>query len=344
MLKLSKSRGALLVIGLLVVPVYLIAETIVTGSGGSFPAPVYAMWLKTYQQAHPDAKLEYQPIGSGGGIRLIMEGRSDFGGSDAPMTDKQMQDYKAKHGYDILHFPTVIGAAVPVYNIPGSPELNFTPEALAGIYLGTITKWNDPSIRDANPKANLPGNNIIVVHRSDGSGTSYIWADYLGKVSDAWRTKYGKGTSINWPVGIGARGNEGVADLVQRTQFTLGYVELSYALQKHMVFGLVRNAAGNFIKADLASVTAAAADTSQGIPEDFRMSVTNAGGKDAYPISSFSWLLIPAKIEDAGKKKAVVDFLTWALKDGQKLTQDLVYARVPDRVVSKELAAISKIQ
>jgi phosphate transport system substrate-binding protein len=344
MTKLAKVCRALLTASLLAWPAWSIAETIVTGAGASFPAPVYSMWLKAYQKIRPGAQFDYQAVGSGSGIRNIMEGKIDYGASDAPMTDKQMQDFKDKHGYGILHFPTVIGAAVPAYNVAGASDLNFTPDILAGIYLGRITKWNDPLLHEANPTANLPASDIIVTHRSDGSGTTYIWTDYLSKISDVWKSKAGKGLSVNWPVGIGARGNDGVADLIQRTPYALGYVELSYALQKHLAFGRVRNAAGVFIKADLASVTAAAADTSQSIPDDFRMSVTNASGKDAFPIASFSWLLIPSKIQDAEKKKAVVDFLTWSLKDGQSLTQDLVYARLPERVVSKELAAISKIQ
>jgi phosphate transport system substrate-binding protein len=226
--------------------------------------------------------------------------------------------------------------------LPGSPELNFTAETLAGIYLGRITKWDDPMLREANPKVNLPSVAIVVLHRSEGSGTTYVWSDYLSKVSDAWKSKVGRGFSVNWPVGISARGNDGVSDMIARTANSLGYVELSYALQKQLTYGRVRNAAGNFVKADLASVAAGAAERQ--MSEDFRISITNTPGKDAYPISSFSWLLVPATIQNPNKRKAIVDFLTWALTDGQNLTQQLAYARLPAGVASKELAAVSKIQ
>lgn len=336
--------GVLLAIGLLAGPAWSIGQTLLHGAGSTFAAPMYSSWLDAYRKIRADVQISYQAIGSGGGIRQIMEGGVDFGASDAPMTDKQMQEYKDVHGFRILHFPTVIGADVPAYNLPGAPELNFTPEILAGIYLGRITVWNDPMLHEANPKVNLPPNRIMVLHRSDGSGTTYVWADYLSKVSEDWKNKVAKGTSINWPVGLGARGNGGVSELIAKSPNSLGYVELSYAIQKHLAYGRVRNASGNFIKADLASVTAAAADVSQNVSDDFRFSITNAAGKDAYPISSFSWLLVPAKIPDANKKKAVVDFLSWALADGQKLTEQLTYARLPERVLSKELGAISKIQ
>lgn len=331
-------------LGLLAVPVWSISQTLVNGAGSTFAAPMYSTWLSAYQKLHPDVQINYQAIGSGGGVRQIMEGKVDFGASDGPMTDKQIQEYKDGHGFGILHFPAVLGADVPAYNVPGVGELNFTPDLLAGIYLGKITKWNDPMLHEANPKANLPSNDIVVVHRSDGSGTTYVWADYLSKVSEAWRNKVAKGFSVNWPVGLAARGNDGVSGLIEKTPYSLGYVELSYALQKQLTYGRVRNASGNFIKADLVSVAAAAVEASKDLPEDFRISITNAPGKDAFPISSFSWLLIPSKIQDAGKRKAVIDFLTWALTDGQKLTQELVYARLPERVVSRELAAISRIQ
>jgi len=336
--------SVVLAAGLLAAPAWSIGQTLLNGAGSTFAAPVYSNWVDAYRKIHADIQITYHAIGSGGGIRQIMEGGVDFGASDAPMTDKQMQDYKDAHGFKILHFPTVIGADVPAYNLPGAPEVNFTPEILAGIYLGRITMWNDPMLQEANPKANLPANRIMVLHRSDGSGTTYIWADYLSKVSEDWKNKAGKGTSINWPVGLSARGNDGVSELIAKTPNSLGYVELSYAIQKHLAYGRVRNASGNFIKADLASVTAAAADASQNLSDDFRFSITNAAGKDAYPIASFSWLLVPAKIPDAGKRKAVVDFLSWALADGQGLTQQLMYARLPERVVSKELGAVSKIQ
>jgi len=256
------------------------------------------------------------------------------------MTDDQLKQAKTK----ILHFPTVMGAVVPTYNIPGiSQELNFTPEALAGIYLGNITKWNDPAIANANKGVNLPDTDIIVVHRSDGSGTTYIFVDYLSKVSEDWKTKVGKNTSVNWPVGLGGKGNEGVAGLVKQQPGALGYVELIYAIQNNMPYGKVRNSSGVFVKADLASVTAAAAGAAKSMPDDFRVSITNAPGKAAYPISSFTWLLVPDKIEDGGKKKAIVDFLHWMLKDGQTLVEGLNYAKLPKEVVAKETKAISQV-
>lgn len=273
-----------------------------------------------------------------------MESSIDFGASDAPLSDKQAQEYKNTHGFGILHFPTVLGADVPAYNVPGIAEINFTPEILAGIYLGKITKWNDALLRQANPTANLPSNDIMVLHRSDGSGTTYVWADYLSKVNDEWKKNIGKGTSINWPIGLSARGNDGVSALIEKTAYSLGYVELSYALQRGLTYGRVRNASGNFVKADLTSVTAAAAAVASDMPDDFRVSITDASGENAYPVSSFTWLLIPAKIPDASKKKAIVDFLTWALNDGQRLSQQMVYAALPAQVVSKELKAISRIQ
>ena len=228
------------------------------------------------------------------GIKQVTEGTVDFGASDGPMNDDQLKAYQDKHGFGILHFPTVLGADVPTYNIPGvNAELNFTPDALAGIFLGKITKWNDPTIAGANKGVNLPANDIVVVHRSDGSGTTYIWTDYLSKVSDDWKNKVGKGTSVNWPVGLGGKGNEGVAGLIKQTPNSIGYVELIYAIQNNMPYGTVKNSSGNFVKADLASVTAAAAGAAKDMPADFRVSITNAPGKTAYPISSFTWLLIP---------------------------------------------------
>ena len=237
-----------------------------------------------YHKLHPELNFNYQSIGSGGGIRQILAGTVDFGASDGPMTDEQLGQAKTK----ILHFPTVLGANVPTYNIPGiSQELNFTPEALAGIYLGKITKWNDPAIANANKGVNLPDSDIIVVHRSDGSGTTYIWVDYLSKVSEEWKTKVGKNTSVNWPVGLGGKGNEGVSGLVKQTPGAIGYVELIYAIQNNMPYGKVRNSSGVFVKADLASVTAAAAGAAKSMPDDFRVSITNAPGKTAYPDIQF---------------------------------------------------------
>jgi phosphate transport system substrate-binding protein len=261
------------------------------------------------------------------------------------MNDEQMKAYQDKHGSAILHFPTVLGADVPTYNIPGvSATLNFTPEALAGIFLGRITKWNDPAIAAANKGVNLPNSDIVVVHRSDGSGTTYIWTDYLSKVSDDWKNKVGKGTSINWPVGLGGKGNEGVTGLIKQTPNSMGYVELIYAAQNNIPYGSVKNASGAFVKADLAGVSAAAAGAAKTMPDDFRVSITNAPGKGAYPISSFTWLLIPAKFSDAAKRDAMKDFIKWAVTDGQSAVEALSYAKLPKEVVAKELKAIGQIQ
>jgi phosphate transport system substrate-binding protein len=315
-------------------------ETLINGAGATFPYPIYSKWFDEYHKLHPDMQFNYQSIGSGGGIRQITAGTVDFGATDGPMTDEQLGQAKTK----ILHFPTVMGADVPTYNIPGvNQELNFTPAALAGIFLGKITKWNDPAITSANKGVKLPDLDIVVVHRSDGSGTTYIWVDYLSKISEEWKTKVGKNTSVNWPVGLGGKGNEGVSGLVKQTPGAIGYVELIYAIQNHMPYGKVQNAAGAFVKADLASVTAAAAGAAKAMPDDFRVSITNAPGKAAYPISSFTWLLVPTKIDDPVKKKAIVDFLRWMLTQGQGMTEALSYAKLPKEVVAKETKAIAQV-
>jgi phosphate transport system substrate-binding protein len=313
---------------------------LVNGAGATFPYPIYSKWFDEYHKLHPEIEFNYQSIGSGGGIRQVLAGTVDFGATDGPMKDEQLAKAKSK----ILHFPTVMGAVVPTYNIPGvNQELNFTPEALAGIYLGKITKWNDPAIAGPNKGVNLPDTDIVVVHRSDGSGTTYIFVDFLSKVSEEWHTKVGKDTSVNWPVGLGGKGNEGVAGLVKQQEGAIGYVELIYAIQNNMPYGKVKNAAGNFVKADLAGVTAAAAGAAKSMPEDFRVSITNGPGKATYPISSFTWLLVPSKIDDPAKKKAIVDFLHWMLKDGQGMVESLNYAKLPKEVVSKESKAISQV-
>ena len=339
-----KIAGTVLAAVALAGPVWSAGGAIVNGAGATFPAPIYSAWLKAYQKLHPDVQINYLAVGSGSGIREILEGKVDFGASDGPLSDKQLQAFKDSHGFPVLHFPTVLGAAVPAYNLPGAPELNFTPEILAGIYLGRIATWNDPLLVQANPKAKLPSNRILVLHRSEGSGTTYVWTDYLCKVSGEWQSKVGKGTSVNWPVGLAARGNDGVSELISKTPYSLGYVELSYALQKKLSYGRIRNTAGNFVKADLSSVAAAAAAASESLPDDFRISITNPPGKDAYPVSSFTWLLVPSRIQDPAKRKAIVDFLSWALTDGQSLTEQLTYARLPERVASRELKALARIQ
>lgn len=313
----------------------------INGAGATFPYPIYSKWFDEYHKLHPDIEFNYQSIGSGGGIRQLLSGTVDFGASDVPMTDEQLQQAKTA----VLHFPTVLGAAVSTYNIPGiTEELNFTPEALAGIFLGKITKWNDPELTKPNPKVKLPAEDIVVVHRAEGSGTTYIWTDYLSKISEEWKIKVGKNASVNWPVGLGGKGNEGVTGQIKNTPNSIGYVELIYAIQNHMPYGRVKNSSGVFVKADLASVTAAAAGAAKEMPDDFRVSITNAPGKAAYPISSFTWLLIPAKIDDGNKKQAITQFLRWMMTDGQKFCNDLAYAELPKPVVAKEMKAISKIQ
>jgi phosphate transport system substrate-binding protein len=317
----------------------------ITGAGATFPYPMYSKWFDEYHKKNTNLEINYQSIGSGGGIKQVTEGTVDFGATDGPMNDEQIKTYQDKHGFAILHFPTVLGADVPTYNIPGvDVELSFTQEAIAGIFLGTITKWNDPAITGSNKGVSLPANDIVVVHRSEGSGTTYIWTDYLSKISDEWKTKVGKGASVNWPVGLGGKGNEGVTGTVKNTPNSIGYVELIYAIQNKMPYGRVKNSSGAFVKADLASVTAAAAAAVKSMPDDFRVSITDAPGKTAYPISSFTWLLVPAKFSDVNKRDAIKGFVKWMLADGQNYTEALSYAKLPKEVVAKELKAIDKIQ
>ncbi len=290
---------------------------------------------------HSDIQFNYQSIGSGGGIRQVLAGTVDFGASDGPMTDEQLAQAKTK----ILHVPTVLGAVVPAYNVSGiSAELKFTPEVLAGIFMGRITNWNDKAIASANPGVTFPKDEpIVVIHRSDGSGTTFIFTDYLSKVSPEWQGQVGKGTSVKWPVGLGGKGNEGVAGMIRQMQGSIGYIELIYAVQNKIPYGTVKNAAGNFVKASLDSVTAAAASV-KNMPADFRVSITNAPGKDAYPISSFTWLLIPAQSKDAAKGKIIADFLNWMVDDGQKMTAELTYAPLPESVVAKVKAEIKQVR
>jgi phosphate transport system substrate-binding protein len=319
-----------------------LAQINVTGAGATFPNPMYSKWFNEYHKQFPNIQINYQPIGSGGGIKQVTEATVDFGASDGPMTDDQIKEFKVKRGTNILHFPTVLGADVPTYNIPGvTAELNFTPEALAGIFLGKITKWNDAAIAGPNPGVKLPASDIVVVHRSDGSGTTYVWTDYLSKVSPEWNAKVGKGTSVNWPVGLGGKGNEGVAGQVKLTQNSIGYVELIYAKQNKMSYGKVKNRSGAFIKAELASVSAAADGVT--IPDDFRVSITDSPAKTAYPVSSFTWLLIPEEIKDKQKLKVIQDFLKWMLGPGQKMTETLDFAPLPAPVVAKETKALAKV-
>jgi phosphate transport system substrate-binding protein len=301
---------------------------------------MYSKWFSEYHKAHPDIEINYQSIGSGGGIRQVLSGTVDFGASDGPMSDEQLAQYK---GGKLFHIPTVLGAVVPAYNVPGvNSELKFTPEALAGIFLGKITSWNDPALVKANPGVNLPNQPIIVVHRSDGSGTTYIFTDYLSKVSSDWAASAGKNTSVKWPVGLGGKGNEGVAGMIRQMQGGIGYIELIYAVQNKIQYGVVKNSSGNFVKASLESVTAAAASVPK-MPADFRVSITNAPGKDAYPISSFTWLLIPQQSKDPAKGKILNGFLNWMLDDGEKMTADLTYAPLPESVVAKVRDTVKQV-
>jgi phosphate transport system substrate-binding protein len=318
------------------------AQTVrINGAGATFPYPIYSKWFSEYNKLHPNIQINYQSIGSGGGIRQITNQTVFFGASDGPMTNEQLQAAPGK----ILHFPTVLGADVPVYNIPGlTVELKFSGPLLADIFLGKVTKWNDAAIAKLNPGVNLPGTDITVVHRSDGSGTTYIWVDYLSKVSPEWMKKVGVATSVNWPVGLGGKGNEGVAGLVTQTPGSIGYVELIYALQNKIRYGSVQNMAGEFTKASEQSVTAAAAAAANNMPADFRVSITNAAGKGVYPISSFTWLLLYENPKDKGQGKVMVDFMKWMLSDGQKFAGGLGYAPLPDPVIKLELAALNKIK
>ena len=335
---LIRSFGALA----LVLP--LSAQIGLTGAGATFPAPIYQKWFSSYQSVG-NVQINYQPIGSGGGIKSITEGTVDFGASDAALTDAQLAAYKTKNNnHDLLMFPTVLGAVVPAYNIPGvSGQLNFTPEALAGIYLGTIKKWNDPRIAKANPKISLPDKEVLVIHRSEGSGTTYCWTDYLSKVSSEWKSKVGTNASVDWPTGIGAKGNDGVAGLLKQQEGSIGYVELIYAVKNQMPYGKVKNKAGEFVKGELKSVTAAAANVKE-MPADFRVSITDAPGAGAYPISTFTWLLIPSQYGDSSKAKAVKGFLTWAITKGQDQVESLEYAKLPKAVVAQEEKQIAKIR
>lgn len=315
-------------------------EIRLTGAGATFPNPIYQKWFNEYNKAHAGVRFDYQSIGSGAGIRQLSEGTVDFGGSDAPMKD---EDLKAVSG-EILHIPTVLGADVITYNLPGvSSELKLTPETVAGIFLGSIKNWNDPQIVQSNPGVNLPSAEITVIRRSDGSGTTFVFTDYLSKVSPAWADKVGAGTSVNWPVGNGAKGNEGVMGQVKQTPNSIGYVELIYAEQNKLPYASVRNAAGEFVRPELASITSAASGVASQMPEDLRVSITNAPGVAAYPISSFTYLLVYREQKDQAKGKALVDFLWWAIHDGESMAKNLLYAPLPQEVVKKAEQKIDSI-
>jgi phosphate transport system substrate-binding protein len=310
-----------------------------TGAGATFPNPIYSKWFSEYAGAHPGVEINYQPIGSGGGIRQVTAGLVDFGASDGPMTDEQLASSKVK----LIHIPTVLGAAVPIFNVPGVNDIRFSPDVLADIFLGKITTWNDGRIAKDNPGVNLPGQKIIVVHRSDGSGTTYIFTDYLSKVSNEWANGPGKSQSPSWPVGVGGKGSDGVAGLVRQLPGAIGYVELLYALQNKISFGQVKNSSGNWVKASIAGVTEAAASVKQ-MPADYRVSITNAPGANAYPISSFTWLLVPVKSADPAKGKVLKDMLSWIVNSGQSEVESLSYAPLPKSVADKVLKTVYTLQ
>ena len=317
----------------------LLGQTTLNGAGATFPYPIYSKWFSEYNKIHSDVRINYQSIGSGGGINQLKAGTVDFGASDMPLDDAKAKQIPQA----FVQLPTVIGSVVPSYHIGGvNAELKFTPQTLAGIFLGKITNWNDKALASSNPGVNLPDKPIVVIHRSDGSGTTFVWTDYLSKVSPEWKSSVGSNTSVNWPVGLGGKGNEGVAGLVRQMDGALGYVELIYAMQNNIPFGSVQNSSGNFVKASLQSTTAAAA-AAKFKPGDFRVSITNATAKDAYPISSFTYLLIPTQWKDANKGKIMVDFLNWMLGSGQQMVEQLYYAKLPQNLVGMEKETTQKI-
>ena len=320
----------------------LTAQTMrINGAGATFPAPIYTKWFSEYNKLHKDVEINYQPIGSGGGIRQATEHTVFFGASDGPMNDEQIKGAPGP----ILHLPTVLGGVVPIYNIPGvTAPLKFSGKVLADIIMGKVTKWNDASIAALNPGVSLPATDITVAHRSDGSGTTYIFVDYLSKVSPEFKDKVGVNTSVNWPVGVGGKGNEGVAGLVKQTPGSIGYVELIYAIQNKIAFGSVQSHDGEFLQASLDSVTAAASGAAKSMPADFRVSITNAPGKGAYPISSFTWLLFYEAPTDKARARIMVDFMKWALTDGQKYCAELGYSPLPKEVVALEMEALKRIK
>jgi phosphate transport system substrate-binding protein len=341
MKSIHKSLAVAATVMLLAVGVAAQQTVQINGAGATFPYPIYSKWFSEYNKLHPNVQINYQSIGSGGGIRQVTNQTVFFGATDGPMTNEQLIAAPGK----LLHFPTVLGAVVPVYNIPGvNAELKFTGAVLADIFLGKITKWNDSAIMKLNDGVKLPSSDITVVHRSDGSGTSYIWVDYLAKVSPEWLKKVGVATAVNWPTGVGGKGNEGVSGLVTQTPGSIGYVELIYALQNKISYGSVQNKAGEFLRGSVESVTAAAAAAASKMPADFRVSITNAEGNGVYPISSFTWILLYESPKDKGQAKTMMDFTKWALTDGQKFCAELGYAPLPAEVVKLEMAALAKMK
>jgi len=335
MTKLPRILGLTIALGL---SASASAQMMINGAGATFPYPIYSKWFDEYAKVDPSVRFNYQSIGSGGGQKQILAQTVDFGASDGPMSD----DNLAKAPGKLLHIPTVAGADVVAYNLPGNPALKLDADTIAGIFLGQVKKWNDPKIAASNPGVKLPDQEIVVVHRSDGSGTTYIWTDYLSKISPEWKTKVGTNTSVNWPTGIGGKGNEGVAGQIKQTPGALGYVELIYAVQNKMPYADVKNSAGEFVTPTLESTTAALATAE--IPDDFRFSMTNAPGKDAYPICGATWLLIYQQQKDPAKGKKLVEFLKWAIKDGEKMAKDLNYASLPESVQQRILKRIDEIK
>lgn len=340
----ARRRIAAIALSTVTIVFPLSAQTSLTGAGATFPAPIYQKWFADYQSVG-NAQINYQANGSGGGIKAVTDGTADFGASDMPLSDEQLKVFKDKNGHGVLLFPTVLGAVVPVYSVRGvNSELSFPRTVLADIFLGKVTTWNDPALMKANPGVKLPSDKIVVVHRSDASGTSFCFTDFLSKVSPAWTEKVGKpNTSVEWPTGLGAKGNDGVAGLIKQQTGSIGYVELIYAVKNKLTYGKVQNKAGQYVKADLTSVTAAAASM-KAMPADFRVSITDADGKGAYPISTFTWLLVPEQISDASKKTALVGFLKWAITKGQDEVEGLDYAKLPKAVAIKEEKQIAMIK
>ncbi len=314
------------------------AQMMINGAGATFPYPIYSKWFDDYAKVDPSVRFNYQSIGSGGGQKQILAQTVDFGASDGPMSDENLSKAPGK----ILHLPTVAGAVVMTYNLPGNPALKLDGETIADIFLGKIKKWNDPKIAASNPGAKLPENEIVVVHRSDGSGTTFIFTDYVSKVSAEWKQKAGNNTSVNWPTGIGGKGNEGVSGQVKQTPGAIGYVELIYAVQNKMPYAEVKNAAGQFVKPSMESVTAALGTAN--IPDDFRFSMTNAPGDSAYPIAGATWLLVYEQQKDPAKGKKLIEFLKWALTKGEGMAKDLNYAPLPDEVQQRVLKRIDEIK
>jgi phosphate transport system substrate-binding protein len=342
-MKLAKNLLLVAVLGLLG-SATLQAQLKLNGAGATFPYVIYSKWFDVYH-TKTNIEFNYQSIGSGGGIKQVIEGPVDFGASDGPMTAEQLKDAATKQGTDVLHIPTVMGAVVVTYNVPEIGQgLRLTPDVVASIFMGTVTKWNDPKITGLNSGKNFPDQQIVVAHRSDGSGTSFIFTDYLAKVSKDWETKVGKGTSVNWPVGLGGKGNEGVTGLVKQAPGAIGYVELAYAVKNNLPYASIKNKSGVFVAPTLESVTAAAAGSAKNLPDDLRVSITDADGKNSYPISGFTWLLVYKHMKNKEKGEALVTFLKWAMGEGQSYAKDLLYAPLPKEVVKRCQVKIGQIQ